>query len=448
MLGHWAALLPIPLPASPSPIDVTALGIWALQFTPRVALLEDCVVAEVSASARLFGGMQPLHDLVEAGAMELGARIAWAPTGTAALALVHHASTPEDCDGFRAPLAQSLDPLPLAAITAVAAHHATLARIGCLTLGDVRALPRGGLSRRFDKALLQAMDQAYGLRPEVYDWITLPETFHARLELMSRVETAPALLFGARRLLLQMAGWLAARRLGATAFTLRWCHDVMRAKDAGTGGELTVRTAHPTQHVEHFSRLLAEHLAKVQLLAPAGDIELLVSEVAPIVEESRSLIPETLRKGSSTDLALERIQARLGEGCVRRPILCEDHRLEWMQCWESDAFKRRKAAEPAYELPLPTWVLEEPLRLIERDNRPIYQGPLQLLLGPDRVEGGWWHRSEACEGGGGGGGKDAKPLNVQRDYWLALSPHAGVLWVFQQRLAGDQTAWFLHGHFG
>lgn len=442
MLGHWAALLPIPLPASPSPIDVTALGIWALQFTPRVALLEDCVVAEMSASARLFGGMQPLHDLVEAGAMELGARIAWAPTGTAALALVHHAANREDCDGFRAPLAQWLDPLPLAAITAVAAHHATLARIGCRTLGDVRALPRGGLSRRFDKALLQAMDQAYGLRPEVYDWITLPETFHARLELMSRVETAPALLFGARRLLLQMGGWLAARRLGATAFTLRWCHDVMRAKDAGTGGELTVRTAHPTQHVEHFARLLAEHLAKVQLLAPAGDIELLVSEVAPIVEESRSLIPETLRKGSSTDLALERIQARLGEGCVRRPILCEDHRLEWMQCWESGVLKRRKAAQPAYELPLPTWVLEEPLRLIERDNRPIYQGPLQLLLGPDRVEGGWWHRGEGAEGG-----QDAKPLNVQRDYWLALSPHAGVLWVFQQRLAGDQTAWFLHGHF-
>ena len=33
-------------------------------------------------------------------------------------------------------------------------------------------------------------------------------------------------------------------------------------------------------------------------------------------------------------------------------------------------------------------------------------------------------------------------------YWLARSPHAGLLWVFQQRLARDQTAWFLHGHFG
>lgn len=437
MQGHWAALLPIPLPASPSPIDATSLGIWALQFTPRVALLEDSVVAEVSGSARLFGGMETLHRLIEAGAEELGARVAWAPTGTSALALARHASSNVPCDGFGAPLAKMLDPLPIEALTDVGRHQPTLARVGCRTLGDVRNLPRGGLSRRFDKALLLALDQAYGLRPEVYEWLTVPEAFHARLELMSRVDTAPALLFGARRLLIQMAGWLAARRMGATAFTLRWCHDIMRAKDAGTGGELTVRTAQPTQNVEHFARLLAEHLAKVQLAAPAGDIELLATEVLPIVEESRSLIPETLRKSGSTDLALERIQARLGDSCVRRPVLSEDHRLEWMQSWRCEA-PRKQTASP-YELPLPSWVLDEPLRLIERDNRPHYQGPLQLLLGPDRIEGGWWHRSSDDA--------DARPLNVQRDYWLALSPHAGVLWVFQQRLARDQTAWFLHGHF-
>ena len=438
MRGHWAALLPIPLPASPSPIDATSLGIWALQFTPRVALLEDSVVAEVSGSARLFGGMETLHRLIEAGAEELGARVAWAPTGTSALALVRHTSANGPCDGFEYPLATMLDPLPLEALTAVGLHQPTLARVGCRTLGDVRNLPRGGLGRRFDKGLLLALDQAYGLRPEVYEWLTVPEAFHARLELMSRVDTAPALLFGARRLLIQMAGWLAARRMGATAFTLRWGHDVMRAKDAGTGGELTIRTAQPTQNVEHFARLLAEHLAKVQLAAPAGDIELLATEVLPIVEESRSLIPETLRKGASTDLALERIQARLGDASVRRPVLSADHRLEWMQSWQCKQFARKKSDAP-YELPLPTWVLDEPLRLIERDNRPYYQGPLQLLLGPDRIEGGWWHRSRDDA--------DARPLNVQRDYWLALSPHAGVVWVFQQRLARDQTAWFLHGHF-
>ncbi|MNT69471.1 hypothetical protein D3C72_2077950 [compost metagenome] len=80
------------------------------------------------------------------------------------------------------------------------------------------------------------------------------------------------------------------------------------------------------------------------------------------------------------------------------------------------------------------------MRLVERAHRPVYQGPLQLLLGPDRVEGGWWHRAQAGDG--------ELPLNVQRDYWLARSAHAGLLWVFQTRLAGEETAWFLHGHYG
>ncbi|MBV7542083.1 DNA polymerase Y family protein [Acidovorax sp. sic0104] len=439
MLGHWAALLPQSATSSTSPTDANALGIWALQFTPRVALLEDSAVAEVSGSARLFGGMEQLCAQMESGAEELCAHLAWAPTATSALALARSAATPAQRNGFRLPLSKILDPLPLASVTAINAHQATLARVGCRTLGDVRQLPRGGLGRRFDKGLLSALDQAYGLRPEVHQWITVPETFSARLELMSRVDTAPALLFGARRLLLQMGGWLIARRLGVTAFTLRWAHDVMRAKDAGTGGEITVRTAQPTQSIEHCARLLSEHLAKVTLAAPAGDIELLAAEVLPIVEESRSLIPETLRRGADTDLALERIQARLGEESVCRPVLSADHRLEWMQSWECDLAKRVARAPSPYQLPLPSWVLDEPLRLVERDNRPHYQGPLQLLLGPDRVEGGWWHRS--------GDGEDAKPLNAQRDYWLALSPHAGLLWVFQQRLALDQTAWFLHGHF-
>lgn len=450
MLGHWAALLPVAshppthLPAH-SPLDVGSLGVWALQFTPRVTLLEEAVLAEVQASARFFGGLEMLHQAMGAGAAELGVQITWAPTGLAALALARAGRR----DGFFHPLARLLDALPLSSLTPVARHEATLARIGCRKLGDVRALPRGGLGRRFDKQLLSALDQAYGLRPEAYDWLTLPECFSAKLEFMSRVETAPGLLFGAHRLLVQMAAWLCARRLGASAFTLRWFHDVIHPKDAGSSGEITIRTAQPMQSVAHFARLLSEHLDRTRLLAPVGNIELVATEVASVVESSRSFLPETTSKGAGIELALERIQARLGADSVRRPVLRQDHRLEWMQCWESglpfSSPSTQGAPAPArsskaHALPLPTWLLREPLRLPEREHVPIYQGRLQMLLGPDRVEGGWWHRSSEEAG--------AQPLNVQRDYWLALSPHAGLLWIYQERLAGDQTAWFLHGHFG
>lgn len=440
MLGYWAALRPPACAGTLPVIEQLALALWALQFSPRVTRCEEGVLLEVMASARLFGGLEALRQRIEAEAAELGVEcVTWAPTGTAALALARAGEATGVRDGFAQPLATLLDRLPLATVSAVARHEPTLARLGCRSLGEVRKLPRGGLGRRFDKELLLALDQAYGLRPEAYEWTTLPEDFHARLELMSRVETAPALMFGARRLLLQMGGWLAARHAGVTAFTLRWQHDAMRAKNAGMGGELTVRTAAPTRNTEHLSRLLNEHLAKVELAAPAGDLELLAAEITPLTEVSRSLLPETICTGEATAHALERIQARLGKDRVMCPLLADDHRLEWMQRWQAADVAKPRKRSGAPELPLPTWVLDEPLRLAERDNRPIYQGPLQLLLGPDRIEGGWWHRAETAQG----------PVthHVQRDYWIAQSAHAGLLWIYQQRLAADETAWFLHGHF-
>ncbi|TXK21249.1 DNA polymerase Y family protein [Ottowia sp. GY511] len=332
-----------------------------------------------------------------------------------------------------------LDSLPLECLTAASRHSAVLARLGCRTLGDVRKLPRGGMARRFDAALLESLDRAYGLRPDSYEWLRSPDTFEASLELMSRVETAPALLFGARRLLLQLSGWLSARRSGVMAFTLHWAHDAMRSRETGEGGARTVRTAQTTRNIEHLSRLLAEQLAKVRLEAPVGDLRLTADEVHPLIENSASLLPDPQEKVESLALALERIAARLGPDRVRRPRVRADHRSEWMGWWQACEEPMPRTQPEPPPVPQPTFLLPEPLELAVKANRPLYQGPLQLLVGPHRVEGGWWHRS--------GTGAEAQSLNVARDYWVALSAHAGVLWVFQTRLAGDQGAWFLHGVF-
>lgn len=438
MSTHWAALLTDDACDSSPRIDPVGVSVWALQFTPRVAKTDQTVLLEVEQSLRLFGGEERVHALVETGAAELGVtRFAWAPTSLAALACARVGIH----DGFASPLAKILDPLPYQCIDAVNKHDATLARLGCRTLADVRRLPRGGISRRFDSQLLLALDQAYGLRPEGYPWVTLPQTFSAKLELPGRVDTAPGLMFGARRLLVQMGGWLSARHCGVTAFTLHWCHDTMRAKDAGDGGEITVRTAQATQNVDHLTRLLTENLAKVVLKAPAGDLVLSATEVSPLIEQSGSLIPDDRATGEAIDLVLERIEARLGKKRVLRPVLTEDTRMEWMNHWQPMNAKTPATKVRQVPGPQPTWILKTPLKLDVKDERPLYQGPLQLLLGPERIEGGWWHRVKGADG-------MQHSMNVGRDYWVALSPHAGALWIFQQRLPKDTTAsWFLHGLF-
>lgn len=463
MTGHWAALLPATeAQAGLHPVGAHELGLGMLAFSPRVAVFEEAVLIEAQASLRLFGGAAALHRQVADLATALGVcDLGWAPTGLAALAkararALHRQGATRirglaasadavgldgeqpDLEGVAIPW---LDRLPLQVLSAVARHRPTLARLGCQTLGDVRRLPRAGLARRFDAELLDALDQAYGLQPESHVWLSLPDVFEARLELLARVEQAEALMAGAERLLLQLRGWLTARQAGADTLTLRWLHDSFRARDCGPGGELTVRSAQPSQDVRHLGRLLAERLAPVTLEAPVSDLVLQVERTQPLVLDNASLLPERSAQAESCAQTLERIAARLGAEAIERPVLVADHRLEWMQQWQPPADPRAAPGTPPLAWPLPCWQLAQPLRLAMQGELPLYQGPLQLLLGPDRIESGWWGCGDAA-------GTPGQPQGVARDYWLAHSASAGLLWVFQQRLARDDTAWYLHGRFG
>ncbi|WKB55829.1 DNA polymerase Y family protein [Eleftheria terrae] len=413
-----------------------AIGWWALQFTPRVALLDEAVLLEAAASRRLFGGEDRLWERLQQTALALGCTaVARAPTARAALALARAGRE----NGFGGPLPALLDPLPLTTVTEAAACEATLARLGCRCLGDVRRLPRGGVGRRLGHALLEGLDQAYGLRPETFEWLTLPERFEARLELPSRVEHAEGLLLGGQRLLEQMAGWLAARQAGVHCFTFIWLHDFHRGRDAPPSAELEIRTAETTRETGHLARLLAEQLAKVELAASVEEIRLRADDVEALAVQSGSLLQDASRRGESVLQLMERVAARLGPERVQRAVLRADHRPECAQTWQpaGEPVPRKAVAMPA-DLPLPTWLLDPPIRLALRDERPLYQGPLETIAGPSRIEAGWW--DPAATGAS----------VVTRDYYVMASQHAGLLWVYRERdlRSDERSPWFLHGIFG
>jgi protein ImuB len=345
-----------------------------------------------------------------------------------------------EADGFSRPLEQALDPLPLGSLSAAALHQPLLARMGCRCLSDLRRLPREGMARRFGADLLAAVDQAYGLRPAAFAWLAMPEVFASRLELPGRVESAAALMFAARRLLLQMCGWLAARQAGTRRFVLSWQHDFHRAESTGAG-ELEVRTAEITRDAGHLARLLDELLARVRLEAPVGEIALSCGEAEPLVLANRPLLPGADESGEGESLAqlLERLSARLGAGQVLRPMLRQDHRSQCKQAWYPAT--QEKPPEPrwpepeASRWPEPSWLLSEPRPLAVRRERPCYRGPLELLSGPHRIESGWWDTSQ--------------PPEPARDYFVAFNQRAGLLWVYRQnRDEGSASGWFLQGIFG
>jgi protein ImuB len=124
----WAAHLLPPGPDATIPSNETLRGVatWALQFTPRVAVSEDAVLRDVEASVRLFGGKRALRDrVVLEGAQQGVTSFAWATNSLAAHA---HASIE---NGFKRPLAELLDGLPMEVLSAVGPHHGTLTCVGC-----------------------------------------------------------------------------------------------------------------------------------------------------------------------------------------------------------------------------------------------------------------------------------------------------------------------------
>lgn len=435
---HWIALQPQPDEGGDA---LAALGWWALQFSPKVARLEDALVLEVSGSERLWGGRPLLRSqIIESNKPVALSKYAQGATSLIAMARLHAVG-----------LARTVpDKLPLAALAAARPHLATLQKIGCSCWGELRALPRGGVARRFGAPLLAALDRAYGETPDIYPWLRVPEVFDATLELDAQVESAPALLFVARRLLGSLQAWLQAQHRGVLVFELIWTMDARR--DTATEGQLVVRTAEPTRDMAHLQRLLGEHLARVTLPAPALYLRLRSLETQALQDRSASWLPDAQQTGDSLQQLLERLSARLGSQQVLHCQTRADHRPEQMQVWVPAACATKFIASDAIntwargqkntkkEGLYPTWLLAEPLKLVVRRNNPLYQGALTLIAGPQRIEAGWW-----------GGGECAL-----RDYFLARSAQAGLLWIYRERLAGRDGAgggadtepeWYLHGIF-
>lgn len=458
---QWIALHP------PWPPEITAfttdaqrrqaLGWLALRFSPRVALVEEAVLLEVSTTLRLFGGLAGLRERLASDARALGApdaQLLWQARGASALVALARLRAARLEPGL---LRVAPPGLPLHTLSAARPHLELLERIGCRSWGDLLRLPRDGVARRFGQPLLDALDRARGRLPEnEWPWLTLPEVFEEQIELPAHVESAEGLMPALRQLLAGLQAWLLGRQSGVCAARLVWQLD--RRRETPPSQELVLRTATAVQNTAHLERLAAEHLAHITLPAPAQTLTLRSLEVEPLADAaaaSGELLLQGARRGDNLIQFVERLSARLGPGQVLGWRARADNRPECMQTWDSATgpggvatlvqrgvapprHRRRGAKEPPFREALyPSWLLAQPLRLVSRDERPFYEGTLTLLVGPQRLESSGWAAGMtglACE-------------PALRDYFIASSPGAGLLWIYREHPATADPHWYLHGIF-
>lgn len=411
---------------------INSIALAMLQFTPEVVLADEwSVLLDVTASLRAFNGRLALTRRVRAVVADLGftMQLGMAPTAHGAWLLACAAPSQLMRRHRRfirlQKMSLQLDRLPYTLLLETQPYSDWLNGIGCRTLGDLRKLPRAGLQRRCSKSVLDALDRAYGDAPELFEWIQAPATFSARHELLDRIEHAEALLFAAKRLILQMVGWLVAHQLAAAHFVFMLEHE--RGRSAIEPTLIDIVLAEPAWRDEHLIRLLKERLGTIQLHAPVIAIRLDVPQTSPMAPVTDTLFPEPGGTAADHRRLLELLTARLGNDRVLMPDPHDDYRPEVGNRWKSAAAARRAIASVDGNPERPFWLLEKPLALLMRDNRPFYGSPLRLIRGPERIECGWW------DGG-----------LVERDYFVAQGEEAACYWVYRER-AGHDARWFLHG---
>ncbi|MQA18959.1 Y-family DNA polymerase [Rugamonas rivuli] len=414
-----------------------AVAMALLQFTPQLAQAEEAtLLLDVGASLRLFGGVRALCRQVAASMEALGFTAVLSCAATARGAWLLARSNAGRALTMEA-LARRMDRLPSSLLPPARPYLSWLEGIGCLTLGEMRRLPRPGLQRRCGRALLDMLDDAYGERAEMHQWLAAPASFRAKLELFDRVENAEALLFGARRLLQQLTGWLSAHQFAVERIRLLLEHE--RGKVAGPPTVIDIVLAEPVWRDEHLVRLLKERLAKQVLDAPVIGLCLEAPQVQPMAPPSDSLFPEPGGSKEDWQRLLEVLTARLGPENVLQAAPRADYRPEQANAWVSVQEKIRPSDARAQlppdmpSLPRPAWLLAKPIPLLMRDHRPFYGSPLKIMSTGERIEAGWWSTMQT------------------RDYFMAEGEDFAHYWLYRERTGheGEQSArWYLHGLFG
>jgi len=197
------------------------------------------------------------------------------------------------------------------------------------------------------------------------------------------------------------------------------------------------------EHINiHFERMhsdskLAQDLTMIQLENQPLPFEVDVLELHCEKVMSAKFHTHEIREGKNTyyqeqhtiTTVTAKLNARLGENAVFKLSPKDSHIPELSfskKKFESNTQKSSPAVTTHAETDRPSWIFNIPVKIGQQQNALHWKGKLELLQGPERIEGLWWK----------------KPTG--RDYFVAKRDDNTRLWVFHDLY---KNAWFVHGVF-
>ena len=415
------------------------LGLFAARrWTPRAAVSgRDGLWLDLSGVAHLFGGEEQMCARILAFCRRLGftARIAVAGTLGAAHALARHGGPPLVlCPSGGE--AEAIAAFPLAALRLDKEVLDAARRLGVERVGEIIAMPRSPLQRRFGSILLARLDQALGRKSEPFDPIVPEEPPSVLLRFLEPIATPEAIEEALKEAMRRLVPRLEETGLGVRRLVL------LSDRVDGEVQSAAIGTARATRDGAHLLRLMTSRIEAIEPGFGLENLRLVAAHVEPLSPQPL----DGINQPEENDLAglVDRLAVRLGKRRIYR-----------LSALESDLPERsvaridplsRTAGWPQWPRPLRLLDPPEPVEFIMAEHpdgvpaRFRWRGKAYRIAagdGPERVYGEWWRRAGERES--------------VRDYFQVEAEEGQRFWLFRkgdpEMPASGDMSWHLHGIF-
>jgi protein ImuB len=408
---------------------LTRLATWCLRYAPLVAPdPPDGIWIDIAGAAHLFGGeallIEDLIGRLARNGITASATVADAPG--AAWAVTRYGEIRVVSPGG---LVEAVAALPVEALRLEPKILEALRRLGIDRIGQLAAMPRAPMVRRFGHAAALRLDQAFGHVFEPISPIIPEETLSQRLAFAEPIGRLEDLERMTARLATKLCRKLEKRSLGIRRLDL-----ILRRTDRRDAA-LRVGTARATRDAPHLARLFDEQLGTVDPGFGIDEAVLVASRTEPLEERQVGV-----EDGADLGRLVDRLGARLGQSRVYRLASIESRIPE-------RSVKRIPALAPPTgvtwpaRLPRPSRLLDPPepvaAMALVPDHPPVsfvwrrVRHRVRQADGPERVLGEWWISD--------------REMAAMRDYYRIETETGARFWLFRDAPAADGGRWWLHG---
>lgn len=412
------------------------LAKWAIRFSPVVALdSPDGIWIDIAGVEHLFGGEEALLKTLIARLESNGIRAcaAIADVPGAAWAVARYGK------GGIIPPGRAVDAvscLPVQALRLSPPTIGAMHRLGVERIGQLAAMPRAPMVRRFGREASLRLDQAFGHAAEPISPIIPEETTVATRIFADPIARFEDLKRVVRQLSEEICQALVKKGQGVRRLDL-----VFRRVDE-KGAALRAGTAKATRDHAHLAKLFDDRLATIDPGFGIEEVVLIASRTEPL--DATQIVARGLDEAEEeADISrlVDRLTARVGVDRVYRLAPVETLVPERMAAKVPALSPPARSTWPD-SLPRPTRLLDPPEPIISTALLPDYP-PAAFIWrrvrykvikadGPERITSEWWLGDQH---------------RTIRDYYRLETDKGARFWVFRDAPLSEGGRWWMHGFF-